>query len=245
MKRAALFAVMGTLTLMFGGSAGVVKAAIITSLYNTGVSDSGSVLPDASVDPHYMLTSVPIGSGLGANAYIADSNVFPLDGGNWMADSSTSKWIAPTANQSTFVDAGHTGFYTYQTTFDLTGFDPNTAVITGQWSTDNAGEDILINGISTGVTHKDGSVPSYAFFSSFTINSGFKPGVNTLDFVVDNAPLNPSSPSPNLYNPTGLRVELSGTAMATPEPSTLTLQFFGALGLLLCHRYRRRKAART
>ena len=41
------------------------------------------------------------------------------------------------------------GEYVYRTTFDLTGFDPTTAMISGIWSADDRGIDILINGTST------------------------------------------------------------------------------------------------
>ena len=45
---------------------------------------------------------------------------------------------------------------------------------------------------------------------SETINTGFIAGVNTLDFVVNNG-------GPGI-NPTGVRVELSGTANRQPPP---------------------------
>ena len=40
--------------------------------------------------------------------------------------------------------------YTYRTTFNLSGFDPTTASLTGQWAADNEGPNVLLNGISTG-----------------------------------------------------------------------------------------------
>jgi hypothetical protein len=48
------------------------------------------------------------------------------------------------------------------------------------------------------------SAAGFASFTPFTVNSGFIAGVNTLDFVVNNAPFAGT-------NPTGLRVEISGT----------------------------------
>ena len=47
--------------------------------------------------------------------------------------------------------------------------------------------------------------------TNFSISSGFAAGLNTLDFVVNNAGSSP--------NPTGLRVEISGTANAAGGPS--------------------------
>jgi hypothetical protein len=41
--------------------------------------------------------------------------------------------------------------YIYETTFDVTGFDPSTVRLIGRWATDNEGVNILINGISTGI----------------------------------------------------------------------------------------------
>ena len=46
------------------------------------------------------------------------------------------------------------GDYVYRTTFDLTGFDPNSAVLTGQWAVDDTGV-LKLNGDSTGVTAAD------------------------------------------------------------------------------------------
>ncbi|MBL0122652.1 MAG: choice-of-anchor D domain-containing protein [Betaproteobacteria bacterium] len=108
------------------------------------------------------------------------------------------------------------GTYTYRTLVDLTGFDPATAVIQGKWAVDNQGTAIRLNGTSIGATQ-----PGYNPFQTFTINSGFIAGVNTLDFVTADQGC-----------PNGLRVELSGTATistggGTPtfSPGATTLTF--------------------
>jgi hypothetical protein len=149
---------------------------------------------------------------------------FPI--GPWISNSATSKWIAPRS------DAGNgnaDGNYTYRTTFDLTGLNPTSATITGWWATDNAGLDILINGKSTGISvpFSDGSGYSFQSQHAFTITEGFAPGINTLDFVVNNFP------NSGNINPTGLRVELAGAAEAgsVPEPCTLLLIGSGLIGL--------------
>src|SRR5437588_419013 len=128
--------------------AGALGQAPIPTLFNSGVDDTGMVLPDRAKDPHYQLIQSPDLIDAGPDAYVVFSNFFPIP--PWLANGPDSNWIAPNWNQR----AGDAeGDYIYRTTFDLTGFDPNTANIVGQWAMDNQGLDILINGVSTGITH--------------------------------------------------------------------------------------------
>lgn len=175
-------------------------AQVIPSLFNTGVSNSRTPLPDGTIgDPHYNLVSVPGGS-------TTDIRVRTSAGGSpippYFGDTPRSAWIGP--NNTVQLD-GPTGLYVFRTTFDLTGLDPSTAQITGGWSTDNNGVSIRLNGIDTGTP----PTPTNQFaigFAPFTIASGFVPGVNTLDFVVF-----------NISFPTAVRVEMTGTADAMAD----------------------------
>jgi hypothetical protein len=180
------------------------SADLIGSLYNTGVSSTHTVLPDGTVgDPHYSLISVP--GGTTQTLVRSSTGGFPIP--PWLGDDASSAWIGP--DNAADLD-GPAGQYIYRTTFDLTGLTPGTASISGQWSTDNLGVDILINGVSTGQSISNPE--SFRTFTSFVINSGFVEGVNTIDFVVLNQPYEGR-------NPTGLRVEMTGTAAVTPEPA--------------------------
>jgi hypothetical protein len=179
-------------------------ASSIPGILNTGVNDDGTLLASGSADPHYRLLTSSDQEFPGPGAYVINDSGFPIP--PWAANGPNSKWIAPTANQST---GNQPGDYVYRLVFDLTGLDPATAVITGTWTSDNLGSGIWLNGVSTGFAN-DGDFR--ALWNAFTITSGFVEGTNTLDFVVNNTP-----PS---VSPTGLRVELNGTAEVLPPPGT-------------------------
>lgn len=174
----------------------------VTTLFNTGVDDTGAVLPDGTVDAHYVLVVNP--DSASPNAIVQDSTVFPIVAGPWVANSASSKWIGPRFETSAAAGgAGVLGDYAYRLTFDLTGLDPATVVITGVWATDNPGPDILVNGVSSGQVNAG----NFDALTPFSISTGFLAGLNTLDFKVSNLSVG--------Y--TGLRVErIRGLATALP-----------------------------
>lgn len=156
---------------------------------------------------------------------MASTVLSPIPGNYVIPNDATSQWIRPNAG---FVGVGN---YVYRTTFDLTGLDPSTAVISGRWSTDNNGADILINGQSTGNTTD--FVQFNIGWKSFTINGGFQPGINTLDFVVFDSGVI-----------TALRVELSGVAAVVPVAPQAQLLVTGANSDAV-HRYSATTGAST
>ena len=153
-----------------------------------------------------------------------------------------STWIAPNNPQSYSPPSPPN--YDYQTTFDLTSFDQTTASITGQWTSDNYGVAIWLNGVDVGTL--SGSPPAeppgndnqyFEGWVPFSFTAGFQSGINTLDFIVSNYDGSQGSF-------TGLRVEMTGTAVPTPEPSSLVLACLAAAGLAVPAFRRRRNSSR-
>ena len=136
----------------------------------------------------------------------------PITSNDYIGDNSSSAWIGP--DNSDVLD-GPVGAYVYRTTFNLMGFDPSTATITGGWSSDNAGVSIFLNGVDTG--NPPTNFIQFAMgFAPFSITGSFVPGINTLDFTVNNG-----------GGPTALRVEMTGTAVPVPVPGAVVLAGMG------------------
>lgn len=178
------------------------------TIYNTGLDNLGALLPQGSIDPHYALLISGDPAFPGPSAIV--SSIPPV----YVPNSSTSQWISPGPDNMQLDHFG-VGSYTYQTTFDLTGLDASTAVLSGLFAADDIAS-IILNGQDTGVTTGPGGWTAFHLFSAA---SGFVDGVNTLEFVVNN----------DGGGPSGLRVEVSGEAreLATdvPEPYTWPLVF--------------------
>lgn len=159
----------------------------IAGLSCTGVDSNSVVLPHGALEQHYVM------SGPNSPAYVLAR--YP----GWVEPPYGSAWIGPKAYD--IYEANNT----YTLTFDLTGFDPNTALITGRWSSDNAGE-IFLNGLNTGFTN---GWLDFDKLLDFTISSGFRQGVNTIEFKVNNCF------GSGVPNPSGLLVaDLAGQADA-------------------------------
>jgi uncharacterized repeat protein (TIGR01451 family) len=172
----------------------------VPGVFNTGVDPNAALLPDGAVDPHYaLLATSPGGAG---PAFVVLQNGFPV-GNPWIADGPNSKWIGTPADQS---GSSALGTYDYQTTFNLTGFDPTSAVLTGQWAADDQGTNILLNGTPTATAT---GFPGYSAYHPISISGPFVSGVNTLDFIV-----------PNTGGPAGLRVD---NLQVTANPTALTV----------------------
>ena len=145
--------------------------------YNTGVDDNHLQLSGGSLDPHYQMRQVANGGYTGnpnwTNAVAMNTSI------TW------SSWIKPSDARWIYVaDAANLGqdwgTYEFMTTFDLTGYDPSTAVLAGNWALDQYGT-IYLNG-NLAATLPDGNWNNT--LNSFTLTSGFLPGTNLLTFNV-------------------------------------------------------------
>lgn len=171
------------------------ELAPITTLFNTGVDNSGTILVDNTTDPHYRLTVSADPTWAGPATYA--SGTVPAA---WNLSGTDSRWIAA-RYPSTAVEAG---YYHYQTTFDLTGMQPSTASISGRFSADNYLSSVQLNG--TVVPQATGGFNTWYDFA-LPQGSAFVEGINTLVFIVRNLPDDIGA------NYSGLRVEMVGWAM--------------------------------
>lgn len=180
-------------TALIAALAGTVHAESI-AVFGTGVDDNGVTVVYGSQDPHYQFIEIPAGQGAVPRPAIVAAPHPNYLVGDALGTVGT-RWVATSAAASASVPGGR---FVYRTTFDLTGLDPSTALILGSVAVDDTMIDVLINGVSTGVT-----ASGFRQLSGvFTIGTGFVDGVNTLDFVVLNSG----------FNPSGFRAALMGEA---------------------------------
>jgi hypothetical protein len=175
----------------------------IGGLVGTGYVAGGAGLAEpGTLEGNFQLISCPSGPCPNQAYVTLTGALFPAP---WVPNTGSAQWIGPAVGGvETGIDP--IGMYDYQEKFDLTGFDLSTVVVSGSMASDNGGS-LELNGVPT-----EYSGTSFAEWTSFTLSSGFRPGVNTLDFLVANV-------LGGYFNPSGLIVEISGTGL---RPTTTT-----------------------
>ncbi len=198
------------------GSAYAGVSLLNDRLFNTGVDANND-----GIDDNY---TVSWDAG-GPNAYVVTGvspSFFPAA---WLANSSDSRWLSVTSTNTQQAPAS----YTYETTFDLTGFILASIDIQGRWIADDFGTNILLNG--TSIATYSGTALN-AFNSFFTLPTMLlNQSTNTLAFNVVNN-INPSTGS---NSRTGFRAEFT-TATGVPAPVPLVLFGAGMIGFVLTRR---------
>ena len=186
------------------GDFGVYAAGVRFGLFSTG----NGLTTDGKVDPHWTFTN----SATTANALVANNpgTDFYVGTLGWVSDTSSSSWIVDNT-----VDPSSNGLSSLLTTVDLTGFDPNTAVLNGSWALDNAGY-LELNGHVISDLSSPSAYNGHTLhgFSIYGASGDFLPGVNTLSVVfttadgsfdganvqITNASANPIGATANVYN---------------------------------------------
>ncbi|MCX7866843.1 hypothetical protein [Limisphaera sp. VF-2] len=195
------------------------RAISVSGLYNTGVDDSGQVIPLHAAELHWVVQGpvdtvyrVPI--------------VYHSPGHQaWVTPPEGSAWIGPNPTESTWPH-DPPGLYTYKLEFivDLGGIDPQTLTLVGRWASDNWSE-IWFNGEDTGYAR---DLWGFVDLQWFSIQGGFLDGVNTLVVKVLNQEWG--------GNPTGLLVsdlQIIQGGLPIPPPGTSVPDAGGTFGLLL------------
>jgi hypothetical protein len=220
-------------TLLLTG--GALFATPIAGVCGTGfAANCGAQINATSGLPDGNFTLISNANGTGTTAYVTNNSQFPIP--PWLADTATGEWIGPAlnGNENTSDTVGN---FFYQESFSLAGLDPTSATISGFWAVDNNGC-IFLNGTNTGDCINGTAAANYSVLTAFSIVNGqggatFNAGANTIVFET----VNTASMS---TNPTGVFVEMSGTANllgAVPEPASFA---FVGLGLAAIGLVRRR-----
>lgn len=204
-------------------------------LYNTGVP-AGVMLGMEAADPDYTVTYEGTASPTDPGTPLTSSTMYVTATTNasgqpylpWQpADNSTSAFISPfptyAAGQS-----NQGGTYDVTTTFTLSAGDFASVALFGRFESDDAIENIFVNGVSTGITQPPEGYE--AFSGYYDLSSFLQAGTNTIRFQLFNYTTGTNT------DPVALRTEFS----AVPEPSVWagvgSLLGLGLLGRWLSRR---------
>ncbi len=182
---------------------------------DTGFDDeNGELIGNGLQDDHWVMIGPP-GSGLFEFAGIVRDDQWPVaPAGPWVAPTSRARWIGTREISSN----GPPGDYTFRILVELPdAVDATEARLVGRWTSDNAGREIRINGISAGAA-PDGNFPVLAPMPPDLGLGLFENGVNTVEIIVNNAGDN--------LNPVGLFVE-AAVGTGTIDPSDVSTGISG------------------
>ncbi len=201
-------------------------AAAIT-VHNTGVDSSDVLVAPGAQASFWALSAEPAGA-----VEAIGSLPFRYFNVAYFADTATAAWVSPQASGN----AGQVGIYTYDLVINLTGLDPASASIVGNFGTDNDGA-ISLNANAPVATT---GAAAFGAPTPFTINSGFVAGLNTIHLQVNNQG-DPTtffvSFTSATANANANAVQVTVPALSWPALAGLALLLAG-LGALLARRAR-------
>lgn len=190
-----------------------VASAASIGVHNTGVNATDNLVATGASASFWILTLEPSGGSVPLGS--TPSRYF---NGSYFADTASAAWVSPVSGGN----AGTLGNYTYTLTFDLTGFNPATALLAGNFGSDNSGVLRLNGNIITSVGSGAFGAPT-----AFTMNSGFVSGINTITVTVNNE-----------GDPTAFFVQFTSNSVGVPEPGTMSLVGLGMVALGLVRKLR-------
>jgi len=195
----------------------------------TGLNSSGTLQTSGdSVDANWTYQDPAASPTTGSAKVVTPASA---DWGpQWIGNGPLSDWIAPNPDTTNNGPAP----YSFTTTFNLTGYDLSSVVISGGWAVDDAGT-LALNGTVISASMGNGAyccITSFAgtLLSAATLNQG----LNTLTITLTGSD----------QHLEGVRLEgsVTGTpASGIPEPTTWTLFGLGAMSVAVL---RRRKEKR-
>jgi hypothetical protein len=165
------------------------------------VRGTGQDLKEGDPDPNWLIT---------AAGY--DPNWKPRvvavcgPGPRGLANDLQSGWISTTGTRPPM----RGGRYTFETTFDLSRFEPATAQLHLRLGVDDFIREVRLNGRPTDIILARPAGEAKLRLYDFDIKEGFVPGTNRLEVVVENGH---GAGAKEELNPMALRVELAGSAV--------------------------------
>jgi hypothetical protein len=125
-------------------------------------------------------------------------------------DRTSSQWVS----MAKWRQAAPNSIYTFETKFDLTGFDLATVQLFGRFLADNGIHEVRVNGRPVNLESWIDNVPGQQFtqpqFRTVNVTDGLLAGANIIEIDVWNALFQPAHVHKTTPNPMALRVEWEG-----------------------------------